>query len=85
MPGAAGGPCLVLDELSRERLAEGRQLLAEIVSEHGRLQQDGGAEVLGRREGLEVSGAALRAYQEWDPAGGFSPLGAEQQRCLMFA
>lgn len=50
---------LVLDELARERLAEGRQLLAVIMSEHGRLQQAVRDEVRRGRHGDEP---ALRAY-----------------------
>jgi hypothetical protein len=40
MPATPGEPGLVLDELGRERLAEGRQLLAAIMSEHDRLRQN---------------------------------------------
>ena len=32
-----------------------------------------------------VDRPALRAYEEWDPAGHFSGSGVEQLRCLLFA
>ena len=55
---------MVLDELARERLAEGRQLLTAMLSEHDRLRQDVRK---GPRPG-DIDREALRAHDEWDPA-----------------
>ena len=82
MSGAAGEDGLMLDELSRERLAEGHQLLAAMLGEHDSMRQ-------GIRKGPfplgEVDPIALRAYEKWDPADQFSCLTVEQLRCLLFA
>jgi hypothetical protein len=72
---------LALDQLGRERLTNGRQLLAAIMSEHDRLQQN-------IRKGplpWDIDRDALLAYDEWDPTEGFSAFSTEQLRCLLFA
>ena len=71
----------MLDELGRERLAEGRQILAALLGEHDRMRQN-------IRTGpgrWDIGRDALRAYEEWDPADRFSSLTVEQMRCLLFA
>jgi hypothetical protein len=40
MSGVPGEDGLMLDELGRERLAEGRQHLVALLSEHDRMRQD---------------------------------------------
>ena len=67
--------------MSRDRLAEGRQLLAAIMSEHDRLRQD-------IRKGplpWDIDRRAQQAYDEWDPADRFPSFSTEQLRCLLFA
>jgi hypothetical protein len=81
MSGVPGEPGLVLDELARERLAEGRQLLAAIMSEHDRLQQA----AIEERRREDTGRPALRAFEEWNPADRFSSFSVEQLRCLLFA
>jgi uncharacterized protein DUF4132 len=59
---------LVLDELGRQRLAEGRQHLAALLSEHDRMRRD-------IRKGPlpgDIEREALEAYDEWEPADHFS-------------
>jgi hypothetical protein len=78
VPGEDG---LVLDELGRERLAEGRQHLAALLSEHDRMRRD-------IRKGPlpgDIEREALEAYDEWEPADHFSSFSIEQLRCLLFA
>jgi len=81
MSGVPGEDGLVLDELGRERLTEGRQLLAALLGEHDRMQQN-------IRKGPlpgDIDREALEVYDEWEPADHFSSFSIEQLRCLLFA
>ena len=76
-----------LDELDAARLAEGRTILAGLVSEYDALQAAVSAEwdeELALR-GEWVEGPASRALDAWDVADRLTGLRAEQVRCLLFA
>jgi hypothetical protein len=81
MAGAPDERGLVVDERARERLAEGRQLLAAILSEHEMLRPGAWA---GSPPDVKYR-AALRRYEEWNPADQLSCLAVEQLRCLLLA
>lgn len=70
-----------MDELNRERLAEGRRILAELDAEHGRMREVAQAEAAG---GI-LDGPGRDAYLAWDTRERVGSLPAEEQRCLMFA
>jgi len=77
-----------LDELGEARLAEGRRLLAGLVSERDALaaavetEMD---EAERNDEGPLVEGPALRALEDWGEEDWAAGLPAEQARCLLFA
>ena len=76
-----------LDELGAARLAEGRAILAGLVSEYDALQAAVSAEwdeELALR-GEWVEGPASRALDAWDVADRLAGLRAEQMRCLLVA
>jgi len=81
MAGAPGERGLVVGERARERLAEGRQLLAAILSEHEMLRPGAWAGSPPDDKYRE----ALRRYEAWNPADQLARLGVEQLRCLLFA
>ena len=70
-----------MDELSQERLAEGRRVLADICAEANALREAVQAET----DYGQFDGAATRASRDWDEAERLAGLPAEQLRCLMFA
>ena len=76
-PGLAAG----LDELSRERLAEGRRMLADICAEADALHDAVQAET----DRGQFGGPAMRASRDWDEAARIAGLAPEQLRCLLFA
>jgi len=77
-----------LHELGEARLAEGRRLLAGLVSERDALaaavetEMD---EAERNDEGPLVEGPALRALEDWGEEDWAAGLPAEQARCLLFA
>lgn len=68
-----------LDELSATRLAEGRELLADLLAEHEKLASAVRAEL------PEYPGPAARAYEAWDVEARLGLLPDESARCLLFA
>ena len=75
------------DELGAARLAEGRAILAGLVSEHGGLLAAAMAEREERWAGSArwAEGPAMRAYDAWSVADRLAGMAAEQLRCLLFA
>lgn len=76
-----------LDELAAARLAEGREILADLASDHDGLLAAAVAErddsmVAGRGW---VEGPATRAVEGWDVADRLAGLSVEQVRCVLFA
>ena len=70
-----------MDELSQERLAEGRRMLADICAEADALCEAVQAET----DYGQFDGPAMRASRDWDEAERLAGLPAEQLRRLMFA
>ena len=70
-----------MEELSRERLAEGRLILAELDAEHDALLTAAVAE----GDSGTYDGPAHIAYDAWDIGDRLTGLSAEQLRCLLFA
>src|SRR5260370_38095789 len=81
MSGVPGEDGLVLDELGRERLTEGRQLLAALLGEHDRMQQN-------IRKGPlpgDIDREALEGDDGGEPAAHFSSCVIRQVHCWLFA
>jgi hypothetical protein len=89
--GKSSGGLDELDELASARLADGRALLAGLVSERDELAAAALAErddyLRRRRPSPEGGRPARRALEGWDEAVGqrFAGMTAEQRRCLLFA